>query len=177
MSHTQVYRSGNARALAAVTVAVCVGVLGTLAARRDGGDVLRFGPSLALAAWLVWLAYWRPRVVVDDEGVTLHNIFRTVHVPWSSVVELHSRYGLRVDTTFGSYAAWAVPAPAGRERLRGGDTEASLMARQRLEKLRALGLLAQGAEPEQPTVTWSLPAIAAAGVLVALAVAGPLVAG
>ena len=176
MSHTQVYRSSMARALAALTVAICLLVLGTLAARRDVGDVLRFAPALALAAWLVWLANWRPRVVVDDDGVTLHNIFRTVHVPWSAVVEVHSRYGLRVDTPYGSYSAWAVPAPAGRERLRGGDTEASLMARQRLEKLRGLGLLAPDAPPEQPTVSWLVPAIAAAVVLAALALAGPLVA-
>ncbi len=172
MAHTQVYRSGTTRALGAVTVLICLGGLVTLALRHEG-QLLRFGPALVLAAWLVWLAYWRPKVVVDDEAVTLHNVFRTVRVPWSSVVELHSRYGLKVETQFGSYNAWAVPAPFGRERLRGTETEATLMARHRMERLQGLGLV--GHAPEEPQVQVQVPAVAVAVVLAAAALLAVLV--
>ena len=172
MSYTQVYRSSSARALGAVTVMVCAGALATLLVRWDERELVRYTAPILLIAWLSWSAYWRPHVIVDEKGVTLHNVFRTVHVPWTSVVEIHSRYGLRVDTPQGSYAAWAVAAPAGRERLRGGDTEASAMARQRLERLRGLGEIPADAPAEEPRVTWDVPAVAGAVVLLAGAAAG-----
>lgn len=179
MSYTQVYRSGTARALGALTVVICAAGLFSLAVRGGEREVLRYaGPVLAVA-WVAWFGYWRPRVVIDDDGLTLHNVVRTVHVPWAAVREVHSRYGLRVETPQDSYGAWAVAAPAGRERLRGGDTEASLMARRRLERITALGLLgspAAGPVPA-PKVTWVVPALVTAGVVVLIALAGPLLAG
>lgn len=176
MSYVQVYRSNAMRALGALTVLICAGAVVALALHGDERVLLRYAGGLLLAAWLVWLAYWRPKVTLDDEGVTLHNIFRTVRVPWSSVLELHSRYGLRVDTPYGSYAAWAVAAPAGRDRLRGGDTEATLMARRRLEKLRGLGRVSPDAAPTEPQVTWQVPAIVGTAVLAALTLVGILLA-
>lgn len=165
MAYTQVYRSNAARVICALTVPICLAGLVTVAL-RDAGDALRFGGLFVLAAWLVWLAYWRPKVVVDDEAVRLHNVFRTVRVPWSAVVELHSRYGLEVQTPSASYNAWAVPAPYGRERLRGTDTEATLMARQRLEKLRGLGEL--DPTPQDPTVERHVPELAVTAALAAV---------
>lgn len=175
MSYTQVYRSGTAQALGALTVVICAAALASLGLRGGVRDLLRFaGPVLAVA-WVAWFGYWRPRVVVDDEGVTLRNVLRSVHVPWIAVREVHGRYGLRVDTPDASYDAWAVAAPAGRARLRGGDTEASLMVRQRLDRLRGLGLVAEGgpdAFRPEPRVVWQAPALVTAGALALLTLTG-----
>ena len=174
MQYTQVYRSGTTQALGALTVALCVAGLATLAVRGGDRDLLRYAGPLLAVAWVGWFGYWRPRVVMDDEAVTLHNVVRTVRVPWSAVVEIHSRYGLRLDTPDASYGAWAVAAPAGRERLRGGDTEASLMARRRLERVRGLGMLPAGTPPGDTEESWSVPAVATGLAVVTMAVAGLL---
>lgn len=175
MPYTQVYRSGTAQVLGILTVLICAAALVSLALRGGTRDLLRFaGPVLAVA-WVAWFGYWRPRVVLDDEGLIMRNVLRTVHVPWSAVREVHSRYGLRVDTADASYNAWAVAAPAGRDRLRGGDTEASLMVRRRLERLRGLGLVAEAgpeASPPEPRVAWELPALVSAGALALLTLTG-----
>jgi len=171
MSYTQVYQSNTARALGALTVAICAGGLTTLVLRGAERDVVRYSGPLLLVAWLAWFAYWQPKVTLDERGLTLHNVLRTVHVPWTSVLELQSRYGLRVDTRRGSYDAWAVAAPVGRARLQGGDTEASLMARQRLERIRGLGELTPEA-PDEPRVTWNVVATLGFISLVTLTVVG-----
>jgi hypothetical protein len=176
MSYTQVYRSNASRAIGALTVLICGMGLVTLAFRDDQRHLIRFGAWVVLAAWLVWLAYWRPKVVVDDDGVVLHNVFRVVRVPWSAVVELHSRYGLEVQTPSGSYNAWAVPAPFGRERLRGADTEAALMARQRLERLRGRGEL-DTTQRQSPRVEVLVPEVVVTALLAAAALLGVVVAG
>lgn len=176
MSYTQVYRSNAARTLGGLTVGVCLAGLATLGFRGDPDDLVRYAGPLLLVAWVAWAAYWCPKVTVDGRALTLHNVFRTVEIPWESVSELQSRYGLRVDTPFGSYGAWAVAAPVGRERLRGGDTEASLMARQRLERLRGLGELRADAVPATPRVTWNLVASVGFAVLFPAAVVGVLLA-
>lgn len=177
MTYTQVYRSNTARALGALTVLICAGGLATLTLRGDERDLLRYAGPLLLVAWLAWFGYWRPHVTLDEQGITLHNVFRTVHVTWASVIEIQSRYGLRVDTAHGSYDAWAVSAPVGRERMRGGDTEASLMTRRRLERIRGLGELSADTPAEEPRVTWTPVAVAGVIVLVALTVAGFVLAG
>jgi len=172
MSYTQVYRSSTTRALGAVTVLICAAGLVTVGMRGNERELLRFGGPLLLVLWLAWVAYWRPHVRLDESGVTMHNVFRVVHVPWARVVEIHSRYGLRVDTEQGSYAAWAVAAPVGRDRLRGGDTEASLMTRQRLERLRGLGELTPGTGAPETQVRWDVPALATTAAVAAVALVG-----
>ncbi|MDM4763351.1 PH domain-containing protein [Galbitalea sp. SE-J8] len=63
---------------------------------------------VAFAAW-AWL--WHPSVEVDDAGVTLVNLVRTVHVPWAGLVHVDTRFALTLITPRGRFAAWAAPAP------------------------------------------------------------------
>jgi hypothetical protein len=172
--YTQVYRSGPARLLGVLTVAICLGGLVTMAVRGSQQDLLRYAAPLLAVAWVGWFGYWRPDVVMDDHGVTLHNVVRTVRLPWGAVQDVHSRYGLRLDTTDGSFDAWAVAAPAGRDRLRGGDTEAAAMARQRLARVRGLGLREAPDASGEPEVGWVTPAISTGAAIVVLGVLGPL---
>jgi hypothetical protein len=68
------------------------------------------GPLL-LIAYLGWLLFWRPSVVVHDAGVRLENPFRSVAVPWAALVHVDTRYALTLITPTRSYGAWAAPAP------------------------------------------------------------------
>lgn len=74
------------------------------------GSMLGTGPLL-LIAYLGWLLFWRPSVVVHDAGVRLENPFRSVMVPWTALVHVDTRYALTLVTPSRSYGAWAAPAP------------------------------------------------------------------
>ncbi|WP_203335296.1 PH domain-containing protein [Nocardioides limicola] len=161
---TQVYRSSFARVVgAAVTV---LGAGGAVAMAYDGQPRLSAG-LLAVAA-TAWLAFWRPHLVLDERGVLLRNVFRSVHLPWSCVLEAHSRYGLRVETRYGDFNAWAVPAPMGRARAAAEETEAAVMVRQRLERVRAHTDLTrtESNDADRPVVQWDQLAVVTAGVVV-----------
>ncbi|WP_426996467.1 PH domain-containing protein [Pseudarthrobacter sp. N5] len=68
------------------------------------------GPFL-LIAFLGWIVFWRPAVVVNDTGVVLENPFRSIAVPWAALVDVDTRYALTLVTPGKSYASWAAPAP------------------------------------------------------------------
>jgi hypothetical protein len=86
-----------------------VGLAGT-AVTGGAGSMLGTGPLL-LIAYLGWLLFWRPSVVVHDAGVRLENPFRSVMVPWAALVHVDTRYALTLVTPSRSYGAWAAPAP------------------------------------------------------------------
>lgn len=172
MAYTQTYRSTGARVLAGAVVAVAVAGIASAAVQGGAPAAVRWGAPLAFVAALAWLAYWRPMVQVDEEGVTLQNVLSRVVVPWPAVREVHSRYGLRVETPDRSWNAWAAPSPVGMQRARGTETEASIMVRQRLERVRALGELDQRLAHEETVVVRDVAAttlLAALGALTVLA--------
>lgn len=85
------------------------GVVATVVA---GGPVALAGAApLLFVAYLGWLLFWRPAVVVSDDGVILENPFRVVEVPWEALVQVDTRYSLTLITPRRKYSAWAAPAP------------------------------------------------------------------
>lgn len=168
MAYTQVYRSSMARLLGAAAVTVAGSAVVTVLVF---GSSVRLLAPFALIGALGWLAYWRPCVVLDERGVTLRNVFREVVVPWPAVVDVHSRYGLRLETPYGDFNAWAVAAPTGRDRARGAETEGAAMVRQRLERLRAHDELGVGSG-EEPEIRMDVGAMAVVVALASLTAAG-----
>ena len=85
-----------------------------IAVQADGlGAVIRQGSWLGLAAVLVWALFWRPRVTVDDGGVHLVNVLRTIDVPWPAIQRIDTKWALTLITAYGAFTAWAAPAPGG----------------------------------------------------------------
>lgn len=76
-----------------------------------GVPALTGAAPLLLIAYLGWLLFWRPAVVVHDTGVTIENPFRAITVPWAALVQVDTRYALTLVTPGRSYGAWAAPAP------------------------------------------------------------------
>lgn len=175
MAYTQVYRSTWSRALGVGAAVFAGGALASLAIGSPD-SLLRYAAPLALLGAVGWLAYWRPRVVLDESGVTVHNVFRSVHLPWAGLREVHSRYGLRLETIDGEHIdAWAVPAPVGLDRARAAQTEAAIMVRQRWERVLARGedTLAPGEDPGPRITVEAWPLALTAGLLLC-AIAGLL---
>jgi hypothetical protein len=69
------------------------------------------------AAWLtavltvLYAVFWRPKLDVDEKGVTLRNPVRTVRVPWGALRGVDTRFALTLFTVEGKYLSWAAVAP------------------------------------------------------------------
>jgi len=65
----------------------------------------------AFGALLGWVALWRPRLVVEDDGIEVVNVFHTVRVPWAALVHVDTRFALTLVTPNRRVSVWAAPAP------------------------------------------------------------------
>jgi hypothetical protein len=90
-------------------IVAAAGLAGLVVA--GGMPALTGAGPLLLIAYLGWLLFWRPAVVVHDAGVTIENPFRAIMVPWAALVQVDTRYALTLVTPGRSYGAWAAPAP------------------------------------------------------------------
>lgn len=77
----------------------------------DLSSALRLLPFTALGALVVHALFWRPRLEVDGEGVTLTNVVRDVRIPFARLEDVRTRFALTLDTAQGSYTSWSSPAP------------------------------------------------------------------
>jgi len=169
----------------------------------DGPSALwRAGPWLALVGGSCWAAFWRPEVVVEDSGVRVVNVFRTIDLPWPSVHAIDTKWALTLITAYGTFTAWAAPAPGRHTAVRAtrrdvaqipmsalsgggirpGDLPSSesgaaaLLIRRRWEKLRDAGFLDDPKlEFDTAPVTWHREIIASGVALILLAVIGLVV--
>lgn len=108
-----VFRPGFGRGLS-----IAFGVLGATAlvaiAVSDGTRaVVLAAPWLALVVGAVWALYWRPEVAVDDGGVHVVNVLKTVDLPWPAIQRIDTKWALTLFTAYGKVTAWAAPAPGG----------------------------------------------------------------
>lgn len=159
---------------------------------------------VALFALIGWALLWRPRLLVDDEGVTAVNVSRTVGVPWAALIHVDTKYALTLYTPGHRYPVWSAPAPgtastlrATRNETRGrvgrpsvedsvrrpGDllsTESGAAAevvRRRWKQLQDTGAIEPGLADETPvTVRWHIATLATIAVLVVATVAALLLA-
>jgi Bacterial PH domain len=190
----QVFRPTLARLLSAVIAAICA--IGPVLVGIETGlsGLLRSAPWFVLVGGSCWALFWRPCVIVDDSGVQVVNVFRTIHLPWPSINAVDTKWALRLYTAYGRYTAWAAPAPSVHEVLRASHQDAAhlpddtyaadgirlgdlptspsgnaaLMIRRRWQELRGAGHLENPRlERERPVVTWHTGTMAV-GVAMAL---------
>jgi hypothetical protein len=149
--------------------------LGALVVEGAWQHLLTYVGPLGLVALFGLAALWLPYVEVSDGGVEIRNVLRTIRVPWPAIEDIDGRYGLRLTTTYGKVTAWAAPAPAGRQRLQGGDSDAAAVVRRRFDQLQALGHLdSRRLERGELDVTWHVWIIVVGAALVVVTVAALL---
>ena len=197
---SNVYRSGASRTLAGAVAAICL--VGLIGLTFDAGAVglIRYGWWVALPAVLAWATFWNPCIVVDDAGVLLVNVFRSIQLPWPAIQDIDTKWSLKLVTAYGSFSAWAAPAPGrhgsreispqevkhlpessygvGRS-VRPGDSlntpsgQAALAIRQHWQALRDAGHLDNPRlEFERAPIRWHVGIIATVAGLIILGVAG-----
>jgi Bacterial PH domain len=197
-----VYRPGASRALAGAIAAISV--LGLVALTFDEGisGLIRYGWWIVLPAVLAWAIFWNPRIVVDDAGVQLVNVFRSIRLPWPAIQAVDTKWALKLVTSYGSFAAWAAPAPGRHgsreisaqevkhlpalsygvgDSVRPGDAvntpsgQAAIAIRQHWQALHDAGYLDDPRlEFDRPPIRWHLGILGTIGGLIALGMAGLL---
>lgn len=192
-----VFRSSFGRVITVVIGILMALALVSVLLADDPAASLWVLPWPLLGAAVTWAFMWRPRVVVDGEGVAIRNPFADWHVPWGAIKRIDTKWALELTLERGTVTAWAAPAPSrygiaritredirlARESstvgggIRPGDSVHSVsgaaahVTRAHWEELRDEGLLDDSA---RATRSWSAPAIAVVAVPALLAAAGLL---
>lgn len=66
---------------------------------------------IAMFALLIWELFWRPAIIVEDDGVTLVNQFHTIVIPWAKIVDVETKWSMTIVTPERRYRGSAAPAP------------------------------------------------------------------
>lgn len=194
-----VFRPRLSRYLPPTAAALGVVALGLVVATDGIRGATTAAPWVALLVGLVWAAYGRPHLMIDDSGILVVNVFRSVKIPWPAVQRIDTKWALTLYTAYGKITAWAAPAPGAvatrlatprdlrglpestygpGESIRPGDLPqypsgaAAGMVRRRWETLRDAGHLDNPRlEFQRPPVTWHWATIGVGIALVVLGVA------
>jgi len=96
-------------------------------------------PEPLFVAWVifglsvVWSLFVRPAVMLDEDGVSIRNVVRDVHIPWVRVTDVEFRWNLKVFVGDRAYTAWAISSQV--ERPKGASGGMFAMMPGRLDKL------------------------------------------
>src|SRR5664280_1053530 len=110
----QVFRQRSSVGLAAMSG--LTGLLLLLSLARNWAAY----PQPLFAAWVIlglavaWSVFVRPAVLLDAGGVTIRNIVQDVHIPWTRLTGVRSRWNLKILVGERGYNAWAVSAQVDR---------------------------------------------------------------
>ena len=69
------------------------------------------------------------RSIVDDGGVRLVNVARTIDLPWPSIVAVDTKWALTLVTAYGRFTGWAAPAPGLRQTMLAGCAQETATCR------------------------------------------------
>ncbi len=146
MSVTTRMHSRGARTLAVAGAATTLVIVGEMIWSRQWLDLLRYSGPLGLFGALLWAALWSPYVECSLSGVRLHNVLRTITLPWPAITAVNGRYGLSLETVYGPFSSWS----ASRPRLRDNRDDAETAPQPALEVPRLWSELKAAGHLENP---------------------------
>lgn len=112
MNSRVVLRPPFGQALTVVVGLICVVCEAAILTTQGLARGVHMAPLIALAAYVCWLLFWAPAVIIDPAGVYLRNVVRTRHITWPAIQRVDTKYALTLHTPGGKYTAWAAPAPS-----------------------------------------------------------------
>ncbi|WDF32504.1 PH domain-containing protein [Arthrobacter agilis] len=105
-----VFRSRTSGWFTGMALLVAIGGIVSIAV-TDGPAGLPAAWPFVAVAFAGWWLFWYPSVVFAADAVTLRNPIATVRVPWAALIDVDTKYALKLVTPTGSFTAWAAPAP------------------------------------------------------------------
>ncbi|AIY03417.1 hypothetical protein ART_3818 [Arthrobacter sp. PAMC 25486] len=105
---TAVY-SAPTRVLAVAAWAFCAFFTVNLLMTGSPASIWAFLPWLLLTAWGVHVLLWRPRLLINQDGVRVVNILREHTVPFSELTALRVLHTVSFDTSAGLIPSWGAP--------------------------------------------------------------------
>lgn len=98
---------------------VLFGIVAVMSAMTAGPSVPTYGlegalPALLIAATVTYAAYLvfvRPKVVMDDDAISIVNPTSSARVGWRRVDAIEARYTMFLEAEGRTIHAWAAPAP------------------------------------------------------------------
>lgn len=160
-----------------------VGLAGFVAVGDWLGFTRNFG-TIAFIAVMVWAVFWRPELVVAEEGVRVVNVFATHEIPWQTIESVDTRYSVSIHTARGKVSVWASPSPKRRGgRLQQDDTagtdpgQIAQLLRQHWESVRdnGNGVAAAASAPSTQHRRWHRKTIIASVALLVIGIILPFV--
>lgn len=145
--------------------------------------VLRFLPWLVFAAWVLFLLFWRPCIVVAADRLRVINLIRQHSIPFGAVVSYRVMQTVTIETTAGRIASWGAPGitkldARARRRPAAGTTQLPAVPRsqQVLDEAMASWHEAGGTARGDPVRTvWAVPELVVGAVLLAASLAASFV--
>lgn len=108
--HTEVFRPRTAKWFTGIACGlVAVGLISSVTSYGPAG-IAGSWPLLTFA-YLAWWLFWYPRIEIGPDAVTLRNPLQVLRVPWPALIDVDTRYAMKLVTPRGRYTAWAAPAP------------------------------------------------------------------
>lgn len=163
--------------------AVVLFLLGDVVVRGSWQQLLLIAPWTLIPVWFVWVVLYLPHVAIDAEGAHVHNVLRTIHLPWATVDDLVMRWQLEFHLTpdaaaagFGGrkgvVEAWSFTRRwRGLGRSRVDETEITL------DVMRGKKASAGRQPGARPSVTWSLAPLVTGAAIAVWCVTAALLAG
>ena len=106
------FRPAFGRVLSIIVVAIAVAGVAGFVVTGDLVGLLRYGWGLGLLGAAAVALFWLPSLAVAEHEVTVRNVFSTLHVPWTAIERIDTKYALTLYIPGGKVTAWASPAPS-----------------------------------------------------------------
>ncbi|GAA1727685.1 hypothetical protein [Microbacterium paludicola] len=183
MTGTRILRSATGLVWLVAVAAVVLFLLGDVVVRGSWLQALLIAPWLLIPVWAVYAFLYAPHIAVDEERIRVHNILRTIDLPWSTVDDVVMRWQLELHLTADAAATGVggrkgiVEAWSFSRRWRGVGAKRTDDTAVTLDVIRGLHASAGRQPGARPTVTWDLRTIAVGAAIVVACVAAMLIAG
>ena len=128
-----VFRPAAARALSIGWFVVAAAIAVDVMVRGEGRTRLVTLAVLLVLSVAAYGVMFRPSVEIDDERVTVRNVFRDAAIPWHRVTDITARWSLTVHTERRHFGSWAVTGRGATEleRARRGAAPTPVTAHRR----------------------------------------------
>jgi hypothetical protein len=123
------FRPAFGRVLSIIVALIALGGLIGFVVAGDAGALIRYGWGLLLLGAVAFAVFWLPSLSVAEHEITVRNVFSTVHVPWTAIQRIDTKYALTLYTPRGKVTAWASPAPSRYASQVGPSRDVRLAAR------------------------------------------------